>query len=144
MFKVKDKYSMTKFWCFYCWLWPQSAYQYSASTFNFEQVFVSRVWKNILKTKKRYICFVIKVANKAQWFIFAPNWKKIMNKWPWYEHVMNIIWTYVSAYICSRNPKCIIIVSSRFLICSIIAISQRFNLFLLYQTENMWNKLVGI
>ena len=43
--KVKNKYSMTSFWCFYCWLWPWLAYQYSVSTFNFEQVFVSRVWK---------------------------------------------------------------------------------------------------
>ena len=55
MFKVKTKYNMTSFWCFYCWLWPESVYQYSVSTFNFEQAFVSRVWKtshNVLKTQK--------------------------------------------------------------------------------------------
>ena len=22
VFKVKNKYNMTSFWCFYCWLWP--------------------------------------------------------------------------------------------------------------------------
>ena len=47
-----------------------------------------------------------------------------------------------------KNPKRIIIVSSRYLICSFIAISQTF--FLQLQNENLlkslkqWNNLVGI
>ena len=78
--------------------------------------------------------------------------KYIMNKWPYYEntyyqHDMNKCF---SSKFAPGNPKRIIIVSSRFLICSTIAISQRFNLFLLYQTKNLfkplklWNRLVGI
>ena len=51
MFKVKTKYKMISFWCFYCWFWPESVYQYSVSTFNFEQAFVSRVWKTINKER---------------------------------------------------------------------------------------------
>ena len=40
---------------FYCSCWPQSAYQYSVFILNFEQIFVSRVWKtshSVLKTQK--------------------------------------------------------------------------------------------
>ena len=111
VFKVKSKHSMTSFRCFYCWHWPQSANHYSVSTFNFEQVFVSRVRKaslNVLKKQKAiYLC-----RNKScksyfvQRFIIALNW----NKW----------WTFdnISAW---NLLKCII-VSSRCLICYIIAI----------------------
>ena len=54
MLKDKDKYCITYSWCFYCWLWPQSGYQCSVSTFELEQVFVNSVWKasNVLKTQK--------------------------------------------------------------------------------------------
>ena len=54
-FKVKGKYCMTSFRCFYCWLWSQSKYQRSVSTFNFKQVSVSSVRKasyKVLKKKK--------------------------------------------------------------------------------------------
>ena len=62
----------------------QSAYQYSVSTFNFQQLFASRVWKTsnkVMKTQKAIYLF----RNKSwktyfiQWFIIALNW----------------IWTYV-------------------------------------------------
>ena len=59
---------------FYCWLWPQSAYQYGVSTFNLKQVFLSRVWKTSImfwKHKKRYICFVIKVARPISFSDFS-------------------------------------------------------------------------
>ena len=55
-FKVKNKYRMISFWCFSYRLWPKSLCQCRVSAFNFEQVFVSRVWKtshNVLKRKKR-------------------------------------------------------------------------------------------
>ena len=106
----------------------QSAYQYSVSTFNFQQVFASRVWKTsnkVMKTQKAIYLF----RNKSwktyfiQWFIIALNW----------------IWTYVWTLNCSRNPKHIIIVSCRFLICSIIAISQRFNLFCCIKPTTYFN-----
>ena len=65
VFKVKSRYSMTSFRCIYCWPWPQSAYQYKVSTFNFKEAFVSSVKKtshNVLKKQKRDICILIKVA----------------------------------------------------------------------------------
>ena len=50
---------MASFRCIYCWPWPQSAYQYSASSFNFKEAFVSSVRKtshNVLKKQKaRYL-----------------------------------------------------------------------------------------
>ena len=82
VFKVKSRYSMTSFRCIYCWPWPQSAYQYSVSTFNFKEAFVSSVRKtshNVLKKQKaRYL-----YRNKSckayfiQRFIIAPNWNNI-------------------------------------------------------------------
>ena len=82
VFKVKSRYSMTSFRCIYCWPWPQSAYQYSVSTFNFKEAFVSSVRKtshNVLKKQKaRYL-----YRNKSckayfiQRFIIAPNWNKL-------------------------------------------------------------------
>ena len=78
VFKVKSRYSMTSFRCIYCWPWPQSAYQYSVSTFNFKEAFVSSVRKtshNVLKKQARYL-----YRNKScktyfiQRFIIAPNW----------------------------------------------------------------------
>ena len=53
--KIKSKYSMASFRCIYCWPWPQAAYQYSVSTFNFKEAFVSSVRKtshNVLKKQK--------------------------------------------------------------------------------------------
>ena len=82
MFKVKNKCSVRSFWWFYCWFWPQSAYQYSVSTFNFEQVVPSWVWKtshNVLKTQKAIYLFRNKSckAYSIQWFIIALNWNKL-------------------------------------------------------------------
>ena len=79
---------------------------------------------NVLKTPKAIYLFGNKSC-KAYFilrFIIAPNWNKL---WP-NDHNMNMLWTYFSFAL--RNPKLIIIVSSHYLICSIIAISQRFNL----------------
>ena len=135
MFKVESTYSMTSYRCFYCWLWawPQSAYQYSASTFNFGQVFVSSVrktsitfWKNI----KRYIFIVIKVARPISFNHLSLHQIEIS-----YNHM-----AIFEQQLCCRNPKCII------LICYIIAISQRFNFFavskrkpiLIIETEINW------
>ena len=61
---------------------PQSAHQDSVSIFNFEQVFVSRVWKtsnNVLKTQKAIYLFH-KNCCKAyfiQSLIIAPNWNEL-------------------------------------------------------------------
>ena len=69
--------------------WPQSAYQYNVSTFNFEQIFVSRVWKtshDVLKTQW-YICFVIKVARSRAFSNLSSHRIEIN-----YEH-MAILWT---------------------------------------------------
>ena len=64
MFQVKSKYSITSFRCIYCWLWPQSACQYSVSTFNFKQAFVISVRKTSHKVlkKQKAVFIVIKVA----------------------------------------------------------------------------------
>ena len=83
---------MTSFWCFYCWLWPESLYQYSVSIFNFSQVFVSRVWKisqNFLKTEKaRYLlCTKTWKAYFIPRFIIVPNWNKLWTN----DHTMNIL-----------------------------------------------------
>ena len=92
IFKVKTKYTMTSFWRFYCWLWLESVYQYSVSIFNFEQAFVSRVWKtshNVLKTQKA-TCFFRNKSCKAyliQRFIIAPIWKKLWTN----DHTMNLL-----------------------------------------------------
>ena len=82
VFKIKSKYSMASFRCIYCWPWRQAAYQYSVSTFNFKEAFVSSVRKtshNVLKKQKaRYL-----YRNKSckayfiQRFIIAPNWNKL-------------------------------------------------------------------
>ena len=137
MFKVKNKYSMTSLWCFYCRLWSQSAYKYSVSTFNFEQVFVSRVRKtshNVLKKQKAIYLYRNKSCKDyfIQRFIIAPNWNKLWTC----ENVsaLNLL-----------NPKRII-VSSLYLICYIIAFSQRFNFFAapnlkpisIIETEKNW------
>ena len=80
VFKVKSRYSMTSFRCIYCWPWPQSAYQYSVSTFNFKEAFVSSVRKtshNVLK-KQKARCLYRNKSCKAyfiQQFNIAPNWK---------------------------------------------------------------------
>ena len=92
MFKVKTKYNMTSFWCFYCWLWAESVYQYSASTFNFEQALVSKVWNtshNVLKTQKVTHLFRSKLCKAyfIQRFIIAPNWNKLWTN----DHTMNIL-----------------------------------------------------
>ena len=60
------------------WLRPRSAYQYSVSIFNFEQVFGSKVWEtghNVLKTQKA-ICFFL---NKKSHFIQRFTIEHIMN-----------------------------------------------------------------
>ena len=92
VFKVKIKYNMTAFWCFYCWLWPESLNQYSASTFNFKQAFVSRVWNtnhNVLKTQKVIYLFRNKSCKAyfIQRFIIASNWNKLWTS----DHTMNIL-----------------------------------------------------
>ena len=72
----------------------QSVCQCSVSTFNFEQVFVSRVWKkshNVLKIQKGTYLFRNKSCKAyfIQRFIVAPNWNK-----SWIndhnEHIINI------------------------------------------------------
>ena len=83
---------------FICWLWPQSAYQYSVFTFNFEQIYVSTMWKashNVLKTQKAHICFVIKVARSISFSELSLhqieiNYEQITTLWTYYEHGINI------------------------------------------------------
>ena len=92
VFKVKTKYNMTLFWCFYCCVWPKSLHQYSDFTCNFEQVFVSRVWKtshNVLKTQKVTYLFCNKSCKSylIQQFIIALNWNKLWTN----DHTMNIL-----------------------------------------------------
>ena len=95
MFKVKNKYSMTSFWCFYHRLWPQSSYQCNVSTFNFEQIFISRVWKtshNVLKIQKLYICFVTKVAKPISFGDLSSHrieidCEQMTILWIYYEHI---------------------------------------------------------
>ena len=79
------------------------------------------------KHKKLYICFVIKRAisfSNLSVQGIEINYEHMIILWTYNEHMFQLLF-------CSRNPKRIIIVSSRYLIYSIIAISQsqRFNLF---------------
>ena len=91
MFKVKTKYNLTSLWCFYCWLWPESVYQYSVSTFNFEQAFVSRVWKaghNVLKTQKATYFFLNKSARPISFSDLSLhrvelNYEQMTTLWPY-------------------------------------------------------------
>ena len=141
MFKVKSRYSMTSFRCIYCWPWPQSAYQYSVSTFNFKEAFVSSVRKtshNVLKKQKaRYL-----YRNKSckayfiQRFIIAPNWNKLRI----FDNTSALNLLYESQ------------VYYRFVTLFDLLYHRYFTdfFFLLYQTENLfkslkqWKKLVGI
>ena len=89
---------LKSFWCFSYRLWPQSVWQCSLSTSNFEQVFVSIVWKtshNVLKIQKATYLFCNKSykAYFIQRFIIPPNWTKLWTD----DHTMNILWIYVSA-----------------------------------------------
>ena len=107
MFKVNNKkFRLTCCMCskintawhrslvFNYWLWPQ---------FNFEQVFVSRLWKtshNVLKTLKTIYLFRNKSCKTyfIQWRLslhrIEINYKHMTIM---YEQIMNILWTYVSA-----------------------------------------------
>ena len=128
MFKVKNKYSLTSFWCFCCWFWPKSTYRYTVSTFNFEQVFVISVWKtshNFLKTHKKYICFVINFISPISFNDLSLHWIEIIITilWTYYEHMyvssLNFLWesqAYHHRFVC-------------YLICYVIALFQRFNLY---------------
>ena len=78
---------------------------------------VKMFWKH----KKQYICFVLKVAGTLSF---------------------NNLSSHQIEKICSRNPKRIIIVSSRYLISSIMAFCQRFNFFRFIKPKtylNHWN-----
>ena len=127
--------------CIYCWPWPQAAYQYSVSTFNFKEAFVSSVRKtshNVLKKQKaRYLsCNKSCKAYFIQRFIIAPNWNKL---WIFDNtSALNLLCESQMYYI-----------SFRPVIWS--ATSRCFTeFFWLHQTENLlkslkqWNKLVGI
>ena len=93
MLKDKDKYCIKYSWCFYCWLWPQSGYQCSVSTFELEQVFVNSVWKasHLLKTQKvkksceRSISFSGLSLHRTE-----INCEQIIMPWTYYGHNMNI------------------------------------------------------
>ena len=94
MFKVKTKYNMTSFWCFYSWLWPEPVYQYSVSTFNFEQAFVSMVWKasdNVLKTQKVTYLLRTKSARPILFSDLSLHWIEINHE------QMTILWMYCKA-----------------------------------------------
>ena len=137
LFKIKSKHSMASFRCIYCWPWPQVAYQYSISTFNFKKAFVSSVRKtshNVLKNKKRDICLVIKVARPISFNDLSL-------------HRIEIIFDNTS----SLNLLCESQVYYRFVPLFDLLYPRYFTeFFLLYQTENLfkslkqWNKLVGI
>ena len=129
-------------------VFSQSAYQSSVSTFNFKQVFVSRVWKgshNVLKTQKDIYLFCTKVARPISYrnlsfYRIAINYEQMTLLWTYYEHNMNI---------CSKFTS--VLSSFRPVFWSAITtIFQRFNQFLLCQIENLfkslkqWNKLVDI
>ena len=112
------------------------------------QMHVIMFWKH----KMRYICFVIKVARPISFSDLSLHWIEINFKqmtmlWTYYEHNINICF---SSKFALAILSVLALFRSVFLICSIIAISQRFNPFLLYQTENLftslkeWNELVGI
>ena len=136
-FKIKSKYSMASFRCIYCWPWPQAAYQYSVSTFNFKEAFVSSVRKtshNVLKKQKARYLYRNKrcKAYFIQQFIIAPNWNYL-----WIFQLQNLL--YESQVYHRFDPLFDQLYHAYFL-----------DFFLLYQTENLfkslkqWNKLVGI
>ena len=99
--KLTTKKIRLLIWC-YCLLLPQS-YQDSVSTFNFEHVFVSKVWKtshNVLKTQKAKYLF----GNKSckvyfiQEFVIAPSWNEL-----WTHNivsVLNLLWEPQAHYHC--------------------------------------------
>ena len=133
---------MTSFWSFYCWLWPHSVYKFSVSTLNFEQVFVSMVWKtshNVLKTQKVSYLFRNKSCKAyfIQRFIITPNLNKL---WTYdqlktyYEHITNI--SFSSKFFQGIQS---VLPSFRLVIWS--ALSSLFSrdlIFFLYQTENLF------
>ena len=131
MFKVKSKYRMASFRYIYCWHWPQAAYQYSVSTFNFKKAFViSSVTKTSLKVLKKQKARYLS-RNKSckayfiQRFIIAPNWNKL---WIFDNtSALNLLW------IPSVLSFCPVVWS---------AISLLFHrIFLLYQTENLFKSM---
>ena len=139
MFKVKRKYNITLFWWFYCWLSPQSAYLYSVSASNFEQVFVIRVREtshNVLEKQKAIYLY----RNKSwktyfiQWFINAPNWNQLLI----YDNIsaLNLLQKWQAYFRFSHYLMCYI--------------HREFFFFWLYQAKSLlkslkqWNKLVGI
>ena len=118
MFQVKIKYNITSFLCFFCWLLPESVYQYSVSTFTFEQVFISRVWKtshNNLKTQKATYLFCNKCCKAyfIQQFIIVSNGNKVWTN----EDTMNTlkdlrklcygacVWVKILAIVVARRRK---------------------------------------
>ena len=123
--KVKCKHSMTSFRCIYCWPWPQSTYQYSASTFNFKEAFVSSVRKtshNVLKNQKSRYLYRNKrcKAYFIERFIITPNWNKL-----WIFQVQNLL--YESQVYYRFDPLFDLLYHRYFL-----------DFFLLYQTENLF------
>ena len=131
MIKVKSKYRMASFRYIYCWHWPQAAYQYSVSTFNFKKAFViSSVTKTSLKVLKKQKARYLS-RNKSckayfiQRFIIAPNWNKL---WIFDNtSALNLLW------IPSVLSFCPVVWS---------AISLLFHrIFLLYQTENLFKSM---
>ena len=143
MFKVKNKYSMTSFWCFYYRLWPQLAYQCKISPFNFEQVFISRAWKkshNVLP--KRHICSVIKVARPISFtdlslHLIEINYEHMTILWTHYEHIISICFMFALGIpsVLSSIPRIIrSAISSLFPRDLIFALSNRKPIYL-----NHWN-----
>ena len=61
-----------------------------------------------------FLVYLFSMTPPTPSFLFSPL------LWTYYEHMFQL-------YICFKNPKRIIIVSSRYLICSIIAITQAFS-----------------
>ena len=90
MFKIKSKYSMASFRCIYCWPWPQAAYQYSVSTFNFKEAFVSSVRKtshNVLKKQKERYLYR---NNNCETYFYSTIYhctelKLVMNIWQYFS-----------------------------------------------------------
>ena len=103
VFKFKNKYSVKLFCCIYCWVWPQSAYQDNVSTFEFEQVFVSRVDLSpvviIWKHKKMIYLFCNKncKAYFVKQYIIAPNWNELKCSkfaWSWVFSMLTFLLRY--------------------------------------------------
>ena len=128
VFKVKSKYSMALFRCIYCWPGPQSAYQYSVSTFNFKKAFVNSVRKtshNVLKNQKSKYLYRNKrcKAYFIERFIITPKWNKL--------------WQYFSSKFALPIPS---VLSCRPVIW--YAYHRYFTeVFLLYETENLFISL---